>query len=186
MAQYDDKSLEYVSQTQTLIGQKKRNLIDQDTGELVTVYQITKRVYGTKNFWKCYFIDFLTVLGIIDNKQLDVFVYIAENTNSSTNLFIGTYRKIAGDLHCSLDTVSKIMKKLQEVSFIKKVQNGVWFVNPNILMKGNDQKRQILLSYYESDEPVEQLTYSRTKQKAIPTAHDQQQIPALEEGETND
>ena len=186
MAQYDDKSLEYVSQTQTLIGQKKRNLIDQDTGELVTVDQITKRVYCTKNFWKCYLMYFLTVLGIIDNKQLDVFVYIAENTNSRTNLFIGTYRKIAGDLHCSLDTDSKIMKKLQEVSFIKKVQNGVWFVNPNILMKGNDQKRQILLSYYESDEPVEQLTYSRTKQKAIPTAHDQQQIPALEEGETND
>ena len=90
MAQYDDKSLEYISQTQTLIGQKKRNLIDQDTGELVTVDQITKRVYGTKNFWKCYLMDFLTVLGIIDNKQLDIFVYICENTNSSTNLFIGT------------------------------------------------------------------------------------------------
>lgn len=186
MAQYDDTSLEYISQTQTLIGQKKRNLIDQDTGELVTVDQITKRVYGTKNFWKCYLMDFLTVLGIIDNKQLDVFVYIAENTNSSTNLFIGTYRKISNDLHCSLDTVSKIMKKLQNVNFIKKVQNGVWFVNPNILMKGNDHKRQILLSYYESDEPVEQLTYSRTKQQAIPTAHDQQQLPALKEGESND
>lgn len=186
MAQYDDKSLEYVSQTQTLIGQKKRNLIDQDTGELVTVDQITKRVYGTKNFWKCYLMDFLTVLGIIDNKQLDVFVYIAENTNSSTNLFIGTYRKIAGDLHCSLDTVSKIMKKLQEVSFIKKVQNGVWFVNPNILMKGNDHKRQILLSYYESEEPIDQLTFTRTKQKAIQTELDQHQLPALEEGETND
>mgnify|MGYP000065293347 FL=1 len=186
MAQYDDKSLEYISQTQTLIGQKKRNLIDQDTGELVTVDQITKRVYGTKNFWKCYLMDFLTVLGIIDNKQLDIFVYICENTNSSTNLFIGTYTKIAKDVGVSRPTISAIMKKLQEVNFIRKVQSGVWFVNPNILMKGNDQKRQILLSYYESDEPVEQLTYSRTKQKAIPTAHDQQQIPALEEGETND
>ena len=101
MAQYDDKSLEYISQTQTLIGQKKRNLIDQDTGELVTVDQITKRVYGTKNFWKCYLMDFLTVLGIIDNKQLDIFVYICENTNSSTNLFIGTYKKIAADVGAS-------------------------------------------------------------------------------------
>ena len=32
-------------------------------------------------------------------------------------------------------------------------------------MKGNDTKRQILLSYYESDNPVEQITMTRTKQK---------------------
>lgn len=57
------------------------------------------------------------------------------------------------------------MKKLQKNNFIKKVQNGVWLVNPNILMKGNDTKRQILLSYYESDNPVEQITMTRTKQK---------------------
>ena len=162
-----DKSMEYISQTQTLVGQKKRELIDRETGEVIWVDQITKRTYGTKNFWKCYLMDFLTVLGIIDSKQLDVFIYIVENTQQANNTFIGTYRKIAGDLHCSLDTVSKIMKKLQEKNFIKKVQNGVWLVNPNILMKGNDTKRQILLSYYESDEPVDEITFSRTKQKAL-------------------
>ena len=162
-----DKSMEYISQTQTLIGQQKKRLQDIDTGELILVDQITKRTYGTKNFWKCYLMDFLTVLGIIDSKQLDVFIYIVENTQQANNTFIGTYRKISGDLHCSLDTVSKIMKKLQENNFIKKVQNGVWLVNPNILMKGNDTKRQILLSYYESDEPVDQISFSRTKQKAF-------------------
>ena len=40
-------------------------------------------------------------------------------------------------------------------------------VNPNILMKGNDTKRQILLSYYESDEPIDQITVKRTKQKVL-------------------
>ena len=40
-------------------------------------------------------------------------------------------------------------------------------MNPNILMKGNDTKRQILLSYYESDEPADQISFSRTKQKAL-------------------
>ena len=154
MARYSNTSLEYVSQTQTLKGQKKRNLIDQDTGELVTVDQITKRIYGTKNFWKCYLMDFLTVLGIIDSKQLDIFVYICENTSESNNLFIGTYKKIAADVGASSRTIATIMKKLQEVNFIKKVQSGVWFVNPDILMKGNDHKRQILLNYYESDEPI--------------------------------
>lgn len=155
MAEYD-KNLEYISQTQTLVGQKKRELVDTQTGEVIWVDQITKRTYGTKNFWKCYLMDFLTVLGIIDSKQLDVFIYIVENTSQGNNMFIGTYSKIAKDVGVCRQTIATIMKKLQENNFIKKVQNGVWLVNPNILMKGNDTKRQILLSYYESEEPVDQ------------------------------
>ena len=166
MAEYD-KSLEYISNTQTLVGQQKRELVDTQTGEVIWVDQITKRTYGTKNFWKCYLMDFLTVLGIIDSKQLDIFIYIVENTQQANNTFIGTYKKISKDTGCSSRTIATIMKKLQENNFIKKVQNGVWLVNPNILMKGNDTKRQILLSYYESDEPVDQLTFRRTKQKAL-------------------
>lgn len=162
-----DKSLQYNADTQVLIGERKRQIMDMETGEVMLVDQITKRRYGTKNFWKCYLMDFLTILGIFDNRQVDVFVYIAENTNPSTNMFIGTYRKIAKDVECSTRTVSTIMKKLQENNFIKKVQNGVWLVNPNILMKGNDHKRQILLSYYESNEPVDEITFSRTHRPRI-------------------
>lgn len=157
----------YNENTQTLIGTKKRELIDTETGEQILVDQITKRVYGTKNFWKMYLMDFLTVLGIIDSKQLDVFIYIVENTNQSNNTFIGTYDKISKDANVSRQTIAKIMKKLQENNFIRKIQNGVWVVNPNILMKGNDTKRQILLSYYESDEPINEMTFSRTQRKAI-------------------
>ena len=117
--------------------------------------------------------DFLTVLGIIDNRQLDVFIYIVENTNQSTNMFIGTYKKISKDTGCSSTTIARIMKKLQESNFIKKVQNGVWLVNPNILMKGNDNKRQILLSYYDSKEPINEITFNRTKREVIETTENE-------------
>lgn len=168
-----DKSMEYIASTQTLVSQQKKSYIEIDTstgelkGETIWVDQITKRTYGTKNFWKCYLMDFLSVLGIIDSRQLDIFIYIVENTNQANNLFIGTYKKIAKDIGCSEATIAKILKKLQENNFVKKVQNGVWVVNPNILMKGNDTKRQILLSYYESDEPIDQITVKRTKQKVL-------------------
>jgi len=181
MAKFDN-NLEYISQTQTLVGQKKKEYIDKETGEVILVDQISKRVYGTKNFWKCYLMDFLTVLGIIDSKQLDIFIYIVENTNQATNMFIGTYKKIAKDVQVSEPTISRIMKKLQENNFIKKVQNGVWLVNPNILMKGNDSKRQILLSYYESEEPVDQLTFSRTKRPALPEDTGEAEKSLLAEG----
>jgi len=123
--------------------------------------------------------DFMSVLGIIDSKQLDIFIYIAENTNPSTNTFIGTYKKISKDVNVSQPTISTIMKKLQANNFIKKIQNGVWFVNPNIIMKGNDHKRQILLSYFENDEPINELTFSRTKAKEI-KIEDNEKILRLE------
>ena len=163
-----DKNLEYIQDTQTLVGSRKRELVDVETGEQIFVDQITKRVYGSKQFWKCYLMDLLMVLGIIDSKQLDVFVFIVENTNQSNNMFIGTYKRIAKEVNVSEPTIAKIMKKLQENNFIKKVQNGVWLVNPNILMKGNDTKRQILLSYYESEEPIGQISMTRTKRTPLP------------------
>lgn len=160
-----DKNMEYISQTQTLVGTQKKKLLDIDTGECIEVDQITKRTYGTKNFWKCYLMDFLTILGIIDSKQLDVFIFIAENTQQANNTFIGTYKHIAKSINVSEPTIAKIMKKLQKHDFIKKVQNGVWLVNPNILMKGNDTKRQILLSYYQNDDPIEQITFNQIKKE---------------------
>lgn len=54
-------NFQYIQDTQTLIGNRTRELLDVETGEKITVNQITKRVYGSKNFWKCYLMDFLTL-----------------------------------------------------------------------------------------------------------------------------
>lgn len=169
-----DRNLEYIADTQTLVGNKKLELMNTATGEMIYVDQITKRAYGSKNFWKVYLMDFLTVLGIIDSKQLDIFIYIVENTNQSNNTFLGTYKHISEQTGCSSRTIAKIMKKLQDNNFIKRIQNGAWLVNPNILMKGNDHKRQILLSYYESEEPINQISMSRTKRTPLPNGCEEQ------------
>ena len=116
-----DEHLTYSAETQVLIGERRKMMYDYETGEDVMVDQITKRSYGAKQFWKVYLMDFLTVLGIIDSKQLDVFVYIAENTQQANNTFIGTYTKIAKDVGVSRPTIATIMKKLQENNFIKRL-----------------------------------------------------------------
>lgn len=155
---------EFNDQTKTLVKTQQQEYVNIATGETVTLDNIIKVSYGTKAFWKCYLFDFLTILGIFDSRQADVFVFICENTNQSNNMFIGTYDRISEEVHCSRVTVAKIMRKLQEHQFIKKVQNGVWMVNPNLLVKGNEHKRQILLSYYQSDKPISQISFSRHKQ----------------------
>ena len=171
-----DRHLDYIANTQTLVGTKRRELIDRETGEEIVVDQITKRIYGTKNFWKVYLMDFLSVLGIFDSKQVDVFIFIVENTNQSNNTFLGTYDHIAKETGVSRPTIAKIMKKLQANNFIRRIQNGAWLVNPNILLRGNDSKRQILLNYFESEKPINEITMSRTKRTPLPAPED---VPAL-------
>ncbi|MEJ9129504.1 replication/maintenance protein RepL [Bacillus thuringiensis] len=144
-----DRNMEYHADTQTLLGEKKKVFVDTETGEKIHVNQITKRAYGQKHFWKLYLMDFLSVLGILENKQLDVLIYILENTEQATNTFIGTYKKISKGANVSEPTIAKIMKKLQENNFITKVQNGVWQINPNIMMKGSEHKKSLLLNYYD-------------------------------------
>lgn len=154
MAQYD-KNMEYVSQTQTLIGQQRKRLVDQDTGEVIEVDQITKRAYGQKQFWKVYLMDFLQILGVLDSKQVDVLIYILENTEPANNTFIGSQRDISSRCNVSLDTVSRIMRKLQENGFIKQIKRSVYQVSPNIMMKGSEHKKSLLLNYY-ADEKTEE------------------------------
>lgn len=183
------KSMAYIQDTQTLIGERKRELVDRETGEVILVDQITKRVYGTRQFWKVYLMDFLSILGIIDNKQLDVFIHIVSHTNPSTNMFVGTYKEIAEACNVSEPTIAKIMAKLQINKFIAKRLRGVWYVNPNVLMKGNDTKRQILLSYYESAEPVNSIEVNRAMRQPIKTDANgvkyQETPPLLEEVQEN-
>lgn len=144
-----DPNMEYQSDTQTLLGKKEKVYIDTETGEKIYAEQITKRAYGQKQFWKIYLMDFLHILGLADSKQIDVLIYILQNTEQANNTFVGTYKKIAREAHVSEPTIAKIMKKLQENNFIIKVQNGVWQVSPNIMMKGSDHKKSLLLNYYD-------------------------------------
>lgn len=149
--------MEYISQTQTLIGSQKKRLQDLDTGEIMEVDQITKRALGQKQFWKVYLIDFLQILGILESKQVDVLIYILEHTEAASNTYIGTYRKTAEGAKVSLDTATRVIRKLQDKGFIKRIQNGVYQVSPTIMMKGSEHKKQLLLNYYndegEPDQP---------------------------------
>jgi len=141
--------MDYISQTQTLIGQQRKRFIDQDTGEVVEVDQITKRALGQKQFWKIYLMDFLQILGGFEYKQLDVLIYILEHTEEVNNTFIGTYRSLEKNAKVSYDTVRRTITLLQNKGFLKKISNGVYQVSPIIMMKGSEYKKNLLLNYYD-------------------------------------
>ncbi len=146
-----DKNMEYISNNQTLIGTKSKTLIDQETGEVIKINQITKRVLGQKHFWKLYLAEFLQILGVLDSKQVDVIIYILDNTEPANNTFLGGQRDIAKDVGVTIQTVSRVMVKLQNKGFVNKIKNSVYQISPEIMMEGADHKKSLPLNYYNDE-----------------------------------
>lgn len=140
--QYDkDNNIAYISRT--------KRYIDEDGNE-GTQTEVYKKTYGGKHFWRVWLGDLLYTLGLINNsKQLDVVFYVLDNTDPSSNLYIGTLRDTVEKTKISYGTVAAIFKKMQEVDMIVKQQNGLYKVKPNLLMKGDDNKKQRLVIEYE-------------------------------------
>lgn len=140
-------------------------LYDEDGTAYINVDKLTKRV-PQEMFWKVYLTDFLSLLGLLDSRQVDVLVYLCSHTSPHDNMFYGTYREIADGVGCSLDTVTRLMKRMQERHFLIKVRNGAYRISAALMMQGSEQKRQILLTIERSD--IASMGVSRTKEKELP------------------
>lgn len=142
---------EYDSENQVAVEYRYTEEIDHDTQEVVPVCVVTKRIYGGgAPFHKVWMQTFLESFGICQSKQVDIMCYVYEHTQPANNLFLGTYKSIAAALDVTEPTIAKIMKKMQEKDFIRRVQNGVWFINPAIFMQGSDRKRRMLVTKFEN------------------------------------
>lgn len=134
----------------TIIEQRKRRLQDIDTGEYIEAEQITK-ISGKKSFWKIFLMDFLQILGGFEYKQLDVLIYILEHTNPTTNTYIGTYRATAERAGVSYNTTYRTIKLLQDKGMMTKVQNGLYHINPQIMLRGDKYQARLMLDYIADD-----------------------------------
>jgi len=123
-------------------------------GKKEDVLHLSKGV-SRRTWARVWFADLLSVLGLFENKQFEVFCYIMEHVNLSENIFIGSFDKIARETGISKSTVCRIIPKLIKADFMVKVQNGVYRINPAILMMGKDTKRHLLISYYVEEKGVQ-------------------------------
>jgi len=142
---------------------REKTRVDKKTGEVFD--------YQVKRFWKCYKDDFFKILGTLKNKQLLVFIHICENITAVQNLYIGTYEQMARNIGVSRPTIVKSITHLKKINFIRKVQNGVWMVNPNIFMYGTEPHRYKLFTIYTSEHPCDHIN-----DKHIPPVIDVKQI----------
>lgn len=125
----------------------KKTFINAETGEIeeMAVTSIEERDY---NFAKIWMRNFISTLEMVGNQKTKLAYWIIDNLDSQNRL-IATNRAIEHETGISLKTVSVTMKILQEVNFLRKTQNGVYVVNPDIYFKGQHNHRMNVLNQYQ-------------------------------------
>ncbi len=136
--------------------------VNRETGEVMDLV-INKEV-SSQNFWKIWLSDILTVMGIISNsKQLDVVLYIMQHIKQSDNTFIGTYSDVSKNSGISEKTVATAFRTLLKNDFLRRIQVGVYQVNPKYIVKGNENKRRMIINYFNTLNPYSKNDESTAK-----------------------
>lgn len=131
---------------QKIVGEEK--FMNMETGEIIETVIVQKDIEQDYNFYKVWLLDLFNILELVGTKKMKVVNYILDNMNTQNNTFIGTHEKIAKELNISRPVVSQTFKALQEANLLRKIQSGVYMINPDIIVKGKTGKRINLLIKY--------------------------------------
>ncbi|WP_154895782.1 replication/maintenance protein RepL [Staphylococcus pasteuri] len=120
-----------------------QRLIDEESGEVIHVHKLYRK-QTSGNFVKGYMVELISMLDMIGGKKLKIVNYILDNVHLTNNTIIPTVREIAKRTNTSTKTVNTTLKILEEGNIIKR-RTGALMLNPELLMRGDDQKQKYLL-----------------------------------------
>ena len=132
-----------------IVGTKR--YIDPETGE--EVIATVEVVNGNRKFgWEAVWLGtLLETLEIISTKGFKVAKFLLEQRIRGENLIVATIPEIAKKTGLSESTVKRIIKKLLDANFITRIQRGVYRVNPAVIWRGNESKRQAILIKFQNE-----------------------------------
>lgn len=134
-----------------VVGTQK--FVNVQTGE-VEDFQVTSVEERDFNFHKIWMKNFINTLEIVGNQKSKLCFWIIDNLNKENQLCM-TYRQIAEKTKISLDTVRVTMKLLLEADFLRRVNQGCYVVNPDVIYKGSRTGRLNVLNTYTDIEKSE-------------------------------
>ena len=142
-----EKNKLHTTKRMKIVGVK--SFVDQATNEIEEM-QVVEFIDRDFNFHKIWLEHLIRSIELIGNQKLKVAFHIIDNLDRD-NRFISTYPKIADSVGVSIDTVKKTIKALIESDFLKKIQVGVYQVNPDIIFKGSQKDRLNVLTVYQKE-----------------------------------
>ena len=118
---------------------RETNHINYETGEIKSSVQVYSRKDNREYFIMLRLTDGIDYLDNFKNiKQIKLLITIAKSVNSegffySNSLFV---KKFASKNKCSTVYIHKLIKYLIDNDFLKRMQRGVYMVNPKYFFKG--------------------------------------------------
>lgn len=138
--------------SQNIVG--VQSYINSTTGELEEFTVINKNITRDFNFHKIWLQDVLNILDSFGNKKIQLITTLLKLMRNEDNTFSGTYREFADMAQISIPTVHSVMNELIKSNIIRRLTTATYQFNPDIIVKGNSNKRQNLLikyNYYDKE-----------------------------------
>ena len=123
-----------------------QDYINPQTGEFISM-QVTSIEERDFNFHKIWMRSFLATLDLVGNQKSKVAYWIIEHINRE-NMLPCTYRQIASATGISLETVRRTMQVLLDANFLRRINQGCYIINPDIMFKGTRAGRLNVLTQF--------------------------------------
>lgn len=147
--------------SQTVVGTE--TFINQESGELIEMSVIDKRINQDVNFHKIWLQDVLNVIDSFGNKKILVLTYLLKSMRNEDNSVSGSYREIAKKCNVSYPTVALVMNELIDSDVLRKVSTATYQFNPSLIVKGGSTKRKhLLIRYNNIEDELMQIENAKT------------------------
>lgn len=153
---------------QVVIGQQ--HYVNQITGEVEEFTVIKKNVNKDFNFHKIWLEDLLSILDSMGNRKITILTYLLKIMRNDDNTLMFTMRSLSEDTGVSLQTCQTTINELIESNVIKRDKRikQLYTFNPDLLVKGDSNKRNRLLIEYNFEDEKNDIQNGNKNKKQLP------------------
>jgi CRP-like cAMP-binding protein len=126
-----------------------RQLQDMQTGEIIDT-QVVEKTVGDIGFHKIWLHEILDLVDEVGNAKMKVLMWLLSNADAQNRIY-ATWAEIADGTDVGRTTVSALMAKLKAANVISEVRRSVWRLNPDVIFKGDHNKRMSVLIRYKNE-----------------------------------
>jgi hypothetical protein len=127
----------------------QRRLVDTTTGEVIDANVVIKTV-GDAGFHKIWLHEILELVDEVGNAKMRVLMWLLSQADAQNQVW-ATKREIAAACDVGTATVQRLMSALQAANVIAETRRSVWRLNPEVIFKGDHNKRMAVLVKYRDE-----------------------------------
>jgi DNA-binding transcriptional ArsR family regulator len=119
------------------------------TGEIIDT-QVVEKTVGDVGFHKIWLHEILELVDEVGNAKMKVLLWLLSHADAQNRIY-ATWSEIAESTDTSRRTVAALMAALKSANVVSEVRRSVWRLNPDVIFKGDHNKRMSVLIRYKNE-----------------------------------